>query len=186
VDASARPAWLIASPTGRATRITLPVRAEDWLVPIIVQLELAKWLIWEAAKDKADQVAAFTQTCVVVPLDAKIALLAAAICGRHGLAAADAIACASAVDRRPVMPGSAVQERPQGGCVIRYLPDSNIISNVVKPAASASLLAWMEQQIDEDLLIASLMVVEIKRGVLEKPPGRKSVSFCRKTGPFWK
>jgi predicted nucleic acid-binding protein len=61
--------------------------------------------------------------------------------------------------------------------VTRYLLDTTIISNVAKPAPSASLLAWMEEQIDEDLFIASLTVAEIKRGVLEKPPGRKRTAL---------
>ena len=55
----------------------------------------------------------------------------------------------------------------------RYLLDTNIISNVTKPAPSESLLAWMAEQIDENLFIASLTVAEIRRGVLEKPAGRK-------------
>lgn len=55
----------------------------------------------------------------------------------------------------------------------RYLLDTNIISNITKPAPSESLLAWMAEQADEDLFIASLTVAEIKRGVLEKPAGRK-------------
>ena len=55
----------------------------------------------------------------------------------------------------------------------RYLLDTNIISNVTKPTPSESLLAWMAEQIDEDLFIASLTVAEIRRGVLEKPAGRK-------------
>ena len=63
---------------------------EDWLVPMIVQLELAKWGIREVGEDKADQIVAFAQMCRVVPLDTKIALAAAEICGRHKLATADA------------------------------------------------------------------------------------------------
>jgi predicted nucleic acid-binding protein len=57
--------------------------------------------------------------------------------------------------------------------VTRYLLDTNIISNVTKPAPSQSLLEWMEEQADEDLFIASLTVAEIWRGILEKPAGRK-------------
>lgn len=55
----------------------------------------------------------------------------------------------------------------------RYLLDTNIISNVVKPEPSASLLNWMATQPDDALFIASLTVAEIRRGVLEKPVGRK-------------
>ena len=55
----------------------------------------------------------------------------------------------------------------------RYLLDTTIISNIAKTVPSASLLAWMAEQIDETLFIASLTVAEIRRGVLEKPAGRK-------------
>ncbi|MET3352810.1 PIN domain-containing protein [Xanthobacter autotrophicus] len=55
----------------------------------------------------------------------------------------------------------------------RYLLDTNIISNIVKPQPSAALLAWMAAQRDEDLFIASLTVAEIRRGILEKPRGKK-------------
>jgi predicted nucleic acid-binding protein len=57
--------------------------------------------------------------------------------------------------------------------VTRYLLDTNIISNVIKPEPSEALLAWLGAQKDDDLLIASLTVAEIQRGILEKPPGRK-------------
>ncbi len=55
----------------------------------------------------------------------------------------------------------------------RYLIDTSIISNVTKPIPSASLVAWMGRQQSEDLFIASLTLGEIRRGVLEKPAGRK-------------
>jgi predicted nucleic acid-binding protein len=57
--------------------------------------------------------------------------------------------------------------------VTRYLLDTNIISNVIKPAPSQALLAWLSAQKDDDLFIASLTVAEIQRGILEKPAGRK-------------
>ena len=56
---------------------------------------------------------------------------------------------------------------------MRYLLDTNIISNVTKPEPSEALLAWMADQTDTDLFISSLTVAEIRRGVLEKPAGRK-------------
>ena len=55
----------------------------------------------------------------------------------------------------------------------RYLLDTNIISNVIKPEPSQALLAWLGAQKDDDLFIASLTVAEIQRGILEKPAGRK-------------
>jgi toxin FitB len=56
---------------------------------------------------------------------------------------------------------------------MRYLLDTNIISNVTQPAPSDALLAWMAEQSDDDLYIASLTVAEILRGVLEKPAGKR-------------
>jgi predicted nucleic acid-binding protein len=56
---------------------------------------------------------------------------------------------------------------------MRYLLDTNILSNVIKPAPSEALLAWMAEQADTDLFIASLTVAEIHRGILEKPAGKK-------------
>jgi toxin FitB len=56
--------------------------------------------------------------------------------------------------------------------VTRYLLDTNIISNVVKPQPSEELLGWMAAQRDEDLFIASLTIAEIRRGILEKPRGK--------------
>jgi predicted nucleic acid-binding protein len=55
----------------------------------------------------------------------------------------------------------------------RFLLDTNIISDIAKPVPSASLVAWMAEQTDEDLFIASLTVAEIRRGVLEKPAGKR-------------
>lgn len=55
----------------------------------------------------------------------------------------------------------------------RYLLDTNILSNVTKPAPSPSLVAWMAEQTDDDLYITSLTVAEIRRGILEKPAGKR-------------
>lgn len=56
---------------------------------------------------------------------------------------------------------------------MRFLLDTNILSNVTKPVPSKELLAWMSEQVDTDLFISSLTVAEIYRGVLEKAVGKK-------------
>ena len=56
---------------------------------------------------------------------------------------------------------------------MRYLLDTNIISNVTKPAPSQSLLTWMAAQADQDLFIASLTLAELRRGILETPASRR-------------
>ncbi len=55
----------------------------------------------------------------------------------------------------------------------RYVLDTNIISNVTELVPSEALVVWMADRPDEDLFIASLTVAEIKRGLLEKPAGKK-------------
>jgi toxin FitB len=56
---------------------------------------------------------------------------------------------------------------------MRYLLDTNIISNVSKPKPSQALIGWMAEQIDQNLFISALTVAELWRGVLQKPRGRK-------------
>ncbi len=69
----------------------------------------------------------------------------------------------------------------------RYLLDTNIISNVVKPEPSPALLLWLGAQRDDDLYISSLTVAEIQRGILEQPKGNKrsalEVWFTGPEGP---
>lgn len=56
---------------------------------------------------------------------------------------------------------------------MRYLLDTNVLSNITKPLPSEPLIAWMAEQADQDLFISSLTVAEIRRGVLEKPAGKR-------------
>lgn len=55
----------------------------------------------------------------------------------------------------------------------RYLLDTNIISDLVKPRPSASLLRWMAAREDRELFISALTLAEIERGILGMPAGRK-------------
>ena len=96
VDTSAWIEWLIASPVGTIVAREVPERGA-WLVPTIVQLERAQWLRRDAGEDNADQVIAFTATCIVAALDTGIALRAADPCATHRLATADAIVLAAAM-----------------------------------------------------------------------------------------
>lgn len=95
VDTSAWIEWLTGSALGTLLGSEFPDKPH-WVVPTIVQLELSKWLLRERGEVESDQVIAFTQKCVVAPLDTTVALLAAEIHGRHKLATADAIVYATA------------------------------------------------------------------------------------------
>lgn len=96
VDTSAWIEWLTGSSLGIALAAEFPDRAQ-WLVPTLVQLELAKWLTREVGEDKTDRVTAFTETCIVADLDTATALSAAELCARHKLSTADAIIYATAL-----------------------------------------------------------------------------------------
>jgi predicted nucleic acid-binding protein len=95
VDTSAWIEWLTDSALGRRLSKEIPDKAHC-VVPTIVQLELTKWLTREVGEDEADRVIAYTQKCIVVPLDTRIALLAAELRRSHKLATADAIVYATA------------------------------------------------------------------------------------------
>ncbi len=97
VDTSIWIEWLIGSSSALARRLAreFPDKARC-VVPTIVQLELSKWLVREVGEEKADEVIAYTQKCLVVPLDTRIALLAADLHRQHKLATADAIVYATA------------------------------------------------------------------------------------------
>jgi predicted nucleic acid-binding protein len=97
VDTSAWVEWLIGSAVGHAVEAELPDR-ERWIVPTIVQYELARWLARESDEETAIQVTAFAQLCVVAALDTAIALSAADIAVRQRLAMADAIVYATVLE----------------------------------------------------------------------------------------
>ncbi|SDE50595.1 type II toxin-antitoxin system VapC family toxin [Belnapia rosea] len=54
-----------------------------------------------------------------------------------------------------------------------YLLDTNIVSEAVKPRPSPALLDWLGTQPDDVLHISTLTLGEIRRGILEKVPGRR-------------
>ena len=95
VDTSAWIEWLTGSALGKKLGKEFPEKTHC-IVPTMVQLELSKWLVREVGEEQADQVIAYTQKCVVVPLDTAIALLAAELHREHKLATADAIVYATA------------------------------------------------------------------------------------------
>lgn len=95
VDTSAWIEWLTGSALGKKLAEQFPDKPQC-IVPTIVQLELSKWLVRELGEEQADQVIAYTQKCIVVPLDTALALLAADLHREHKLATADAIVYATA------------------------------------------------------------------------------------------
>jgi predicted nucleic acid-binding protein len=98
VDTSAWIEWLRGTAIGVALRDHIPPPAE-WIVPTIVQLELAKWLTREVGQDAADYTLGRSQTLVIAPLETSTALLAAELSATHQLSTADAVVYATAQER---------------------------------------------------------------------------------------
>lgn len=55
----------------------------------------------------------------------------------------------------------------------RYLLDTNIISNAVRPVPSPDLVTWLGMQPDGSLFISALTLGEIWRGILALPGGKR-------------
>ena len=102
VDTSAWIEWLTGSALGQQLGKQFPEKSQC-IMPTIVQLELSKWLVRELGEEQADQVIAYTQKCIVVPLDTTIALLAADLHREYKLATADAIVYATARHRQAAL-----------------------------------------------------------------------------------
>jgi predicted nucleic acid-binding protein len=96
VDTSAWLEWLSDSALGRRVGLELP-QTRAWIVPTIVQYELARCLEREVSEDAADDTIAFSNQCIVAPLDTRLAVQAAEIALANALAMADAIIYATAV-----------------------------------------------------------------------------------------
>jgi predicted nucleic acid-binding protein len=96
IDSSAWIEWMVGSPVGAVVAKSIPDKA-FWVVPTVVQLELAKWLKREMGDQISEKVIAFTETCVVTPLDTKLALVAADVIAELKLSMADAIIYATAL-----------------------------------------------------------------------------------------
>ena len=69
----------------------------------------------------------------------------------------------------------------------RYLLDTNILSDTLKPRPNSAITSWLESQTSVDLFISTLTVAELWRGVLQRAPGRRRQElhswFVGPTGP---
>jgi predicted nucleic acid-binding protein len=99
VDTSAWIEWIAGSDIGEKLAPELP-KNDEWIVPTIVQYELARWLAREMSDAAASRLIAFSTELVLIPLTTDIATKAADYGAIHKLAMADAIIFATAKDAR--------------------------------------------------------------------------------------
>ena len=95
IDTSAWIEYSDGSKIGRTIKERIE-SAQNCIVPTLVQFELIKWMRRERGETIADSILAFTQTCIVQPLDTQIAVTGAEFATLHKLSPADAIIYASA------------------------------------------------------------------------------------------
>jgi toxin FitB len=97
VDTSAWIEWMLGSPIGKRLSPELPDN-DQWIVPTIIQYELARWTARELPEFAATAALAFSTQLVVKPLDTHLATRAADYGHKHKLALADSIIYATAMD----------------------------------------------------------------------------------------
>ncbi|MGO9740743.1 MAG: type II toxin-antitoxin system VapC family toxin [Roseiarcus sp.] len=97
VDTSAWIEWLVDSDLGRSVGPALP-EFTQWIVPTIVQYELARWLNRNVSEHAADAALALSLRCHVIPLSSRASVRAAEVGRAHRLALADSIIYATAID----------------------------------------------------------------------------------------
>lgn len=56
---------------------------------------------------------------------------------------------------------------------MKYLLDTCVLSELVKPAPSVSVLAWMKQQNAQNLYVSALSLAEMHRGVAKLAKSRR-------------
>ena len=87
----------VGLPIGKRLSRELP-DDNRWVVPTIVQYELARWAARELPQASAAAAVAFSTQLVVKPLDTRLATKAADYGHRHKLALADSLIYATAMD----------------------------------------------------------------------------------------
>lgn len=89
--------WICGSAVGEVVGRELPGNSE-WVVPTILQYELAHWLSRERSEAAAVSAIALSTQLVVMPLDTDLATKAVDYANKHRLAMADSIVYATAVE----------------------------------------------------------------------------------------
>ena len=86
---------------------------------------------------------------------------------------------------------------------MKYLLDTCLLSELVKPVPDAAVLDWMAAQQAENLFVSAMTLGELQRGVMKLPPSRRRneltawlaqvergfedriLPFCRETANVW-
>lgn len=86
---------------------------------------------------------------------------------------------------------------------MKYLLDTCLLSELVRPAPHASVMGWMGARASTDLFVSALTLAELERGIVRLPPsrrqselatwlagvqagfGQRALPFTRDTARYW-
>lgn len=60
---------------------------------------------------------------------------------------------------------------------MKYLLDTNVVSEFQRPRPDANVLDWMAQQNEDELCISVITLAEIRRGIALMPDGKRRSQF---------
>lgn len=61
---------------------------------------------------------------------------------------------------------------------MNYLLDTCVLSEYRKPAPSAKVLAWVDEQADDSLYISVLTIGELDKGICRMPPSNRKTNLA--------
>jgi predicted nucleic acid-binding protein len=56
---------------------------------------------------------------------------------------------------------------------VKYILDTCLLSELVKPSPEPAVLSWMQERIESDLYISAMTLAELHRGVAKLPSSRR-------------
>ena len=56
---------------------------------------------------------------------------------------------------------------------MKYLLDTCVLSEFVKPAPNSAVLAWVDARAENELFVAAMTLAELRRGVAKLPVSRR-------------
>lgn len=72
----------------------------------------------------------------------------------------------------------------------KFLLDTNIVSDLIKPLPSDKLVVWMGERENQELYFSTISLAEIDRGIRSAPSGKRRTQleswFHGSSGPFSK
>lgn len=60
---------------------------------------------------------------------------------------------------------------------MKYLLDTNVLSEMARPQPNADVIAWLRQLPDEDAFMSAISIAEVRLGIALLPTGRRRIDL---------